>query len=53
MTVYLLDWTELGGRQYVGATHDLAARLESHRTQPLNSLRRRGQARGTDNAHHR
>ena len=31
-TVYLLDWTVVGGLQYVGMTTDLAARIEKHRT---------------------
>ena len=31
-TVYLLDWTVVGGLRYVGMTTDLKARLEKHRT---------------------
>ena len=30
-TVYLLDWTVVGGRRYVGMTTDLVARIEKHR----------------------
>lgn len=31
-TVYLLDWTVVGGLHYVGMTTDLEARIEKHRT---------------------
>ena len=31
-TVYLLDWTVVGGLRYVGMTTDLEARIEKHRT---------------------
>ena len=30
--MYLLDWTVVGGLQYVGMTTDLKARIEKHRT---------------------
>ena len=39
--VYLLDWTVVGGLQYVGMTTDLEARIETHRragTLPFRTL---------------
>ena len=39
--VYLLDWTMVGGLQYVGMTTDLDARIETHRragTLPFRTL---------------
>ena len=39
--VYLLDWTVVGGLQYVGMTTDLGARIETHRragTLPFRTL---------------
>ena len=39
--VYLLDWTVVGGLQYVGITTDLEARIETHRragTLPFRTL---------------
>ena len=39
--VYLLDWTVVGGLQYVGMTTDIKARIETHRragTLPFRTL---------------